>query len=291
MQTYAVKNTAARRILMFILYGTKPFKRVIGRQHIDTICPNCQRPANWEVTRVISFFTLYFIPLVPYSIRYYLACPHCEASKKIDKAAAMELLSGSKNNDSMTGWQQNNCDLQDTEKDLSQSDLYESYTYRLPVEQMIRSEKKSLLRNYAIFIICAVLMFLMFRNGSYLLIPLLLFASAMFMLLIVLPAHTIKLLVINRNRVPESIHINYNSLRLGSRSISIRTIKVNSNSVFPIQRYLVIHTDTKKERFWFGSPVSFPDHEYAKICSSLERVFHNRNIPFKYSMKQSVWTK
>lgn len=204
---------------MFILYGTKPFKRVIGRLSADTPCPNCQRPANWEILRVVSFFTLFFIPLFPYGVRYYLVCSHCEAGQKIRKKAAMELLAGSKNNHSRTGQPPDICDLSVSEEELNPSDLYEAYTYRLPVEQMIKAENKFLLKSYAIFTVAAILMFLIFISGSYLWISLILLACTLLMLFIVLPAHTFKLLVINRKRAPHIIHMNYNSLRFDSQSI------------------------------------------------------------------------
>lgn len=41
-------------------------------------CGNCGNEEYWKLTRTITWFTLYFVPLVPYSIKHLLSCPVCE---------------------------------------------------------------------------------------------------------------------------------------------------------------------------------------------------------------------
>lgn len=56
-----------------------------GRQTIKQIgivfkrlCGHCNNEEYWVLTRTITWFTLFFIPIIPYSIKYFLSCPVCK---------------------------------------------------------------------------------------------------------------------------------------------------------------------------------------------------------------------
>lgn len=56
-----------------------------GRQTIKQIgiafkqiCSHCNNEEFWILTRTITWFTLFFIPIIPYSVKYFLSCPVCK---------------------------------------------------------------------------------------------------------------------------------------------------------------------------------------------------------------------
>ena len=40
-------------------------------------CPNCHNQTFYRYTTVTKWFSLFFIPLIPYSTKHYLVCPVC----------------------------------------------------------------------------------------------------------------------------------------------------------------------------------------------------------------------
>ncbi|MBP5402265.1 MAG: zinc-ribbon domain-containing protein [Treponema sp.] len=79
---------------MLIVYGTKVFKKDLGEYQKSGTCPNCNYKINLHVIRVMKWATLYWIPLIPYSIKRYKICPICNAAAEITKQEAEDLLSG-----------------------------------------------------------------------------------------------------------------------------------------------------------------------------------------------------
>ncbi len=75
---------------MFILFG---FRRRAQRLAIVLqLCSRCQTPAAQAVTRIRSFFTLFFIPVIPLGSRYITTCTLCGATTKITKEQADHLI-------------------------------------------------------------------------------------------------------------------------------------------------------------------------------------------------------
>jgi uncharacterized protein YbaR (Trm112 family) len=48
-------------------------------------CDHCHNEEYWILTRTITWFTLFFIPVVPYSIKYFLSCPVCKYGFVLDQ--------------------------------------------------------------------------------------------------------------------------------------------------------------------------------------------------------------
>lgn len=46
-------------------------------------CPRCRNTSEWPIHRVRSYFSFFFIPLIPYSTRYLLSCPVCREAREI----------------------------------------------------------------------------------------------------------------------------------------------------------------------------------------------------------------
>jgi hypothetical protein len=48
------------------------------------VCPNCHNRAEWSRLRIRTWFTLFFIPVIPYRTRYVTMCPVCKHEVKTD---------------------------------------------------------------------------------------------------------------------------------------------------------------------------------------------------------------
>lgn len=42
------------------------------------LCNHCNNEDYWVLTRTMTWFTLFFIPVIPYSLKYFLSCPVCQ---------------------------------------------------------------------------------------------------------------------------------------------------------------------------------------------------------------------
>lgn len=42
------------------------------------LCSHCNNEQYWNLSRVMTWFTLFFIPVFPYEIKYHLLCPVCK---------------------------------------------------------------------------------------------------------------------------------------------------------------------------------------------------------------------
>ncbi len=47
-------------------------------------CSHCNNEEYWVLTRIMTWFTLFFIPVFPYSIKYFLSCPICQYGLTLD---------------------------------------------------------------------------------------------------------------------------------------------------------------------------------------------------------------
>lgn len=46
-------------------------------------CPRCNNSSEWPIHRERSYFSLFFIPLIPYKTRFLLSCPVCRETREI----------------------------------------------------------------------------------------------------------------------------------------------------------------------------------------------------------------
>ena len=77
---------------MFIFFGSKTLTKTLGEYQISGTCPNCHNTINLQIAKEADWFTLYFIPVFPFNIRYYKLCPICHAGARITKQEAFNLL-------------------------------------------------------------------------------------------------------------------------------------------------------------------------------------------------------
>lgn len=70
---------------MFILFG---WGRYTVKNHgpVETYhCEHCNNDKYWNLYTRRTWFTLFFIPIIPYSSEHLLLCPICNYGVKVDK--------------------------------------------------------------------------------------------------------------------------------------------------------------------------------------------------------------
>lgn len=76
---------------MFIIWGTETKNKVLGNLKEMNHCEYCNNTSSFEVIRYMKWFTIYWIPLFPISIKYYICCPNCNYGKQIKKVELAKL--------------------------------------------------------------------------------------------------------------------------------------------------------------------------------------------------------
>ena len=70
---------------MFFIFGfgktTTRTVGVVGKVR----CSNCSNVREWDYKKVTTWFTLFFIPIIPYKVIYVKECPICNAAFIVDK--------------------------------------------------------------------------------------------------------------------------------------------------------------------------------------------------------------
>ncbi len=71
---------------MFILYGWgKKTNKVFYADSHSGHCAACASYGSVQYVRQITWFTLFFIPIIPYSFKYYVICDHCSNGISMNK--------------------------------------------------------------------------------------------------------------------------------------------------------------------------------------------------------------
>jgi len=70
---------------MFIIFGWG--KQLIKRFGVtfQHSCDHCHNEDYWTLSRITTWFTFFFIPVIPYSVKYFLSCPVCQYGFTLDK--------------------------------------------------------------------------------------------------------------------------------------------------------------------------------------------------------------
>jgi hypothetical protein len=69
---------------MFFIFGwgrqTIKNHGVVIKKH----CSHCNNEDYWQLIKITTWFSLFFLPLIPYKNKYMLICPVCEYGIKLD---------------------------------------------------------------------------------------------------------------------------------------------------------------------------------------------------------------
>ena len=74
-----------------IIYGSRSRNRVMGQ--MQNACPQCKKEGFQTVVRSRRWFTLYFIPLFPFSKKTSVHCNLCGFQYEMDNQQADSLFS------------------------------------------------------------------------------------------------------------------------------------------------------------------------------------------------------
>jgi hypothetical protein len=75
---------------VFFIFGIR--RKASRLATVFFVCTLCHTPAAQAVTRVRTFFTLFFVPLIPLGSSYRTTCTFCGRSVKITKDGADQLV-------------------------------------------------------------------------------------------------------------------------------------------------------------------------------------------------------
>ena len=77
---------------MFFIFGLRT--KVVRSGVVSQVCRNCGNQAAQVITRRVTKFSLFFIPLIPLRTRYGQQCTFCGAQYDISRAEAERLPVG-----------------------------------------------------------------------------------------------------------------------------------------------------------------------------------------------------
>ncbi|MBE6011290.1 zinc-ribbon domain-containing protein [Anaeropeptidivorans aminofermentans] len=79
---------------MFFIFGFGHRTVKIFTTLPPTGCQNCHNNVEMGIVRVTSWFTLFFIPIIPYKKEYLVVCPICKGGTRISKSEFDAILQG-----------------------------------------------------------------------------------------------------------------------------------------------------------------------------------------------------
>jgi len=74
-----------------IIFGFKTMLKALMQTQLYT-CTHCNNTVPFNIVRARKWFTLFWIPVIPYSTKYYLTCSICENGYELTKDLANEML-------------------------------------------------------------------------------------------------------------------------------------------------------------------------------------------------------
>ncbi|WP_434596454.1 zinc-ribbon domain-containing protein [Streptomyces sp. A5-4] len=72
-----------------IIFGTKGYLYQLAI--LTLVCGQCGNPSAHTLRKRVSKFTLFFVPVFPYSTKYSTQCTFCGAEQQVTKEQAEEL--------------------------------------------------------------------------------------------------------------------------------------------------------------------------------------------------------
>ena len=77
---------------MFIIWGSRGMDKTLGETERTYQCQHCNNVSHYKIFRRRNWFTLFWIPIFPFSSKYYISCPICNFGSKLKKQDALDQL-------------------------------------------------------------------------------------------------------------------------------------------------------------------------------------------------------
>jgi hypothetical protein len=74
---------------MLIIFGLR--RSVAQLAMLTLVCPRCHTSCAHPLTRVVTKFSLFFVPLFPVRSEHYVQCTYCGASSRLNRDRAEDL--------------------------------------------------------------------------------------------------------------------------------------------------------------------------------------------------------
>lgn len=68
-----------------IIWGWGKITRSLKGQVFEKICGHCNTVSVWRLCVKREWFTLFFIPIIPYKTTYCIECPNCKSYIELTK--------------------------------------------------------------------------------------------------------------------------------------------------------------------------------------------------------------
>lgn len=68
-------------------WGKRTFKELGTTERVQ--CGRCNNVRPWKYKKMTTWFTLFFIPVIPYEMKYFKECPICKEAVLVNRAEAM----------------------------------------------------------------------------------------------------------------------------------------------------------------------------------------------------------
>ena len=75
---------------MFIVWGTRSKDKDLGQSQVAYECEHCNNVSHYRIFRRRNWFTIFWIPIIPLSTKYFIACPICNFGQQIKKSEALD---------------------------------------------------------------------------------------------------------------------------------------------------------------------------------------------------------
>lgn len=75
---------------MFLIWGFRTRTKILAR--LLLVCHACSKPASQAVAQRVRWFTLFFIPLIPFNRKHLMQCAMCGHVSQVTKEDAARLV-------------------------------------------------------------------------------------------------------------------------------------------------------------------------------------------------------
>ena len=78
--------------MFFLLFGRGNRKTKDFGSTIIQTCSICEKQNYFNLVRMMDWFDLFFIPIIPYNTEHHLVCPHCQSAIELEDEEQIEIL-------------------------------------------------------------------------------------------------------------------------------------------------------------------------------------------------------